>query len=164
MLLASVFGCADVPACSRLLLCPLSAPQLLVHEATMCGDKDDASAIRVGHSTPRMAGEFAAAVGAKRLVMNHFSNTDCGRYPEASIDALPSTDRIFPNQRRMVRRHEFPVTRDTSGMAQVVETAQKASGMEAVVAGRDFMVFPIPRKLPVADSEDTSAVPPATPE
>ncbi|CAE6435678.1 unnamed protein product [Rhizoctonia solani] len=63
---------------------------LLVHEATNAyiplevdprgsGGKESqdsvkARAIQRGHSTPCMAGEFARAIGAKRLVLNHFGS------------------------------------------------------------------------------------------
>ncbi|CAE6526807.1 unnamed protein product [Rhizoctonia solani] len=63
---------------------------LLVHEATNAyiplevdphgsgmkesEDSVEGRAIQRGHSTPRMAGEFARAIGAKILVLNHFSS------------------------------------------------------------------------------------------
>ncbi|CAE6491150.1 unnamed protein product [Rhizoctonia solani] len=63
---------------------------LLVHEATNAyiplevdpqgpGKRESEDSIKEramqrGHSTPRMAGEFARAIGAKRLVLNHFSS------------------------------------------------------------------------------------------
>ncbi|KAF8760849.1 Metallo-hydrolase oxidoreductase [Rhizoctonia solani] len=63
---------------------------LLVHEATNAyiplevdprgsGGKESEESVRTravqrGHSTPHMAGEFARAIGAKRLILNHFSS------------------------------------------------------------------------------------------
>lgn len=46
--------------------------QLVVHEATIVSfDRKEAMDKR--HSTPRMAGEFAAAVNARRLLLTHFT-------------------------------------------------------------------------------------------
>jgi ribonuclease BN (tRNA processing enzyme) len=45
---------------------------VLVHEAT-CADADRAVALSKGHSTAGMAGAFARQIGAKRLILNHFS-------------------------------------------------------------------------------------------
>ncbi|CAE6478096.1 unnamed protein product [Rhizoctonia solani] len=63
---------------------------LLVHEATNAyiplevdprgsGGKESEESVRTravqrGHSTPHMAGEFARAIGAKRLILNHFGS------------------------------------------------------------------------------------------
>ncbi|PAA58170.1 hypothetical protein BOX15_Mlig031651g3, partial [Macrostomum lignano] len=44
----------------------------LVHEATVGESRRD-SCVSSGHSTPAMAAEFACRVGAKALVLNHFS-------------------------------------------------------------------------------------------
>eukprot|EP01128_Nolandella_sp_AFSM9_P001861 TRINITY_DN12264_c1_g1_i1.p1 TRINITY_DN12264_c1_g1~~TRINITY_DN12264_c1_g1_i1.p1 ORF type:complete len:327 (-),score=66.59 TRINITY_DN12264_c1_g1_i1:99-1055(-) len=52
---------------------------LLVHEATLDADEEE-KAILGGHSTSRMAGEFAKRLAAKRLVISHFSK----RYYEGS--------------------------------------------------------------------------------
>jgi ribonuclease Z len=45
---------------------------LIVHEATF-GDEEAQRAIETGHSTAREAAEVAAAAGAKRLILTHFS-------------------------------------------------------------------------------------------
>jgi len=45
---------------------------LLVHEATFDASRHDL-ALKRQHSTSAMAGEFARAIGAKRLVLTHFS-------------------------------------------------------------------------------------------
>ncbi|KAH7330566.1 beta-lactamase-like protein [Rhizoctonia solani] len=75
---------------------------LLVHEATNAyiplevdprgsGKKESLDsvqerAIQRGHSTPRMAGEFARAIGANRLVLNHFSSKFASPSPSPSIN------------------------------------------------------------------------------
>ncbi|KAK0453467.1 beta-lactamase-like protein [Armillaria borealis] len=65
---------------------------LLIHEATNAHlpgiDEDtkdtdtygtvEARAISRGHSTPQMAGKFAKKIGARRLVLNHFSSRYAG--------------------------------------------------------------------------------------
>ncbi|CBY36288.1 unnamed protein product [Oikopleura dioica] len=48
------------------------AADLIMHEATLENDMES-TAIEHGHSTPRMAVEFARRCGAKKLVLNHFS-------------------------------------------------------------------------------------------
>ena len=48
-------------------------PDLLVHEATYAAGLQHMAKKR-GHSTARMAGEFARGIGAKTLAITHFSN------------------------------------------------------------------------------------------
>lgn len=77
---------------------------LLVHEATNAyislevdprgsGNKESEDsvkerAIHRGHSTPSMAGEFAQAIGANRLVLNHFSSKFAS--PSTNFERLES--------------------------------------------------------------------------
>ena len=102
---------------------------ILVHEATnsfLTGvDKDTnvrtvtRDAVVHGHSTPHMAGDFARKIGAKRLVLNHFS----ARYKgDQSVDSM-------------------------SIMMRIEEQALKTSGLDEtnVAAAWDMMVLPIPR-------------------
>ena len=65
--------------------------QLLVHESTFAEGTRSYAKER-GHSTAKMAGEFAAIVGAKRLLLNHFSNSFASAYGEASVSALRTPD------------------------------------------------------------------------
>lgn len=61
--------------------------QLVVHEATiLSGDRREA--MEKMHSTPAMAGAFAAAVRAKRLLLTHFSRGFGNQLSTCSIDRL----------------------------------------------------------------------------
>jgi ribonuclease Z len=73
--------------------------------------------IKHGHSTPQMTGKFAKQLGAKRLIMNHFS-------PRYRGDSDPKSLRV---------------------MKLIEDQAIEASGLDAmnVIAAWDFMVTPI---------------------
>lgn len=104
---------------------------VLIHEATntyLAGVDNKDSNIKIvsrdarthGHSTPYMAGEFAKKIGAKRLVMNHFS----GRYGgDQSMESL-------------------------SLMTRIEGQAIKASelGESDVAAAWDLMILPVAQK------------------
>jgi len=80
-----------------------------------------------GHSTPQIAGTFAKKVGAKRLILNHFS---------ARYRGDPSMESI-------------------SVMTRIERQAMKASGLQVdkVAAAWDFMIFPIPLGYNVDDDD-----------
>ncbi len=71
---------------------------LVVHEATMEETLKE-KAVEYGHSTPKMAAEFAAAVGAKRLCLTHVSP----RYKPISsteVDKRDSSAQVLLNEAR----------------------------------------------------------------
>jgi ribonuclease Z len=120
--------CGDT-ADSRSLLNLAKNADVVVHEATnsyLSGVDRDTNlrevthdAVVHGHSTPHVAGNFSRTVGAKRLVLNHFS----ARYKgDTSVDSL-------------------------SLMMRIERQAMKASGMNEtqVAAAWDLMVMPIPQ-------------------
>lgn len=71
-----------------------------------------------GHCTPIDAGEFAKKIGAKRLVMNHFSSRYKGDQSVESVSVMTRIERL----------------------------AMKASGLgeDCVAASWDFMMLPVP--------------------
>ncbi|KAG8713642.1 hypothetical protein FRC11_011543 [Ceratobasidium sp. 423] len=130
---------------------------LLVHEATNAyiplevdprgsGKKESEDsvkerAVQRGHSTPRMAGEFARAIGAKRLVLNHFG----------SKFASPPTDCIS---------HQKSESIDADKRLEVVlEIEQQASiawGNGKAVAAYDLLSIDVPlRELDSISSQQT---------
>lgn len=101
---------------------------VLVHESTnafLSGIDKDTNKAEVardakihGHSTPGIAGDFAKQIGAKRLVLNHFSSRYKG---DQSLESI-------------------------SIMTRIEQEAIKASGLkeDKVAAAWDFMILPIP--------------------
>ncbi|KAG2349060.1 Metallo-hydrolase/oxidoreductase [Suillus weaverae] len=91
-----------------------SSADLLIHEATNAhlpaldshtkpedtSESVEARAKSRGHSTPQMAGAFAARIGAKELVLNHFS----ARYP-GNDDVDPTTKTIMEGIARLAEEH-----------------------------------------------------------
>ncbi len=120
--------CGDT-ADSRALASLAKGADVLVHEATnafLSGIDKDTSKLEVmrdaqihGHSTPTIAGNFAKSIGAKRLVLNHFSSRYKG---DQSLESI-------------------------SIMTRIEQEAIAASGLEddKVVAAWDFMVLPVPQ-------------------
>jgi ribonuclease Z len=120
--------CGDT-ADSRAIAGLAQGADVLVHEATnafLSGLDKDTSKEEVmrdakihGHSTPSIAGNFAKQIGAKRLVLNHFSSRYKG---DQSLESI-------------------------SIMTRIEQEALKASGLEEdkVAAAWDFMVLPVPQ-------------------
>lgn len=114
---------ADARAMEKLA----QSASLVIHEATntfLAGVDRDTNmkqvtkdAIIHGHSTPQMAGAFAKRVGAKRLVLNHFSPRYKGNQ---SLDSM-------------------------SIMTRIEHQARKASDLpiESVAAAWDLMILPV---------------------
>jgi ribonuclease Z len=129
-----VVVCGDT-ADSRSLHKLAENADVVIHEATnsyLSGvDNKDSNlrdvtrdAVLHGHSTPYIAGDFARAVKAKRLVLNHFS----ARYKgDTSVDSL-------------------------SIMMRIERQAMKASHMKEtqVAAAWDLMLLPVPRKKEIS--------------
>jgi ribonuclease Z len=119
--------CGDT-ADSRAIAGLAQGADVLIHEATnafLSGIDKDTSKEEVskdarihGHSTPTIAGNFAKEIGAKRLVLNHFSSRYKG---DQSLESI-------------------------SIMTRIEQEAIKASGLDddKVAAAWDFMVLPVP--------------------
>eukprot|EP00551_Chaetoceros_affinis_P007625 CAMPEP_0203664702 /NCGR_PEP_ID=MMETSP0090-20130426/2068_1 /ASSEMBLY_ACC=CAM_ASM_001088 /TAXON_ID=426623 /ORGANISM="Chaetoceros affinis, Strain CCMP159" /LENGTH=683 /DNA_ID=CAMNT_0050528037 /DNA_START=630 /DNA_END=2681 /DNA_ORIENTATION=- len=120
--------CGDT-ADSRAIAGIAQGADVLVHEATnafLSGIDKDTTKKEVmrdaqihGHSTPTIAGAFAKQIGAKRLVLNHFSSRYKG---DQSLESI-------------------------SIMTRIEQEAIKASGLpqDKVAAAWDFMVLPVPQ-------------------
>lgn len=119
--------CGDT-ADSRAIAGLAQGADLLIHEATnayLQGFDKETTLQEVtndakvhGHSTPDMAGQFAKVIGAKRLILNHFSSRYKG---DPSLESL-------------------------SIMTRIEKQAIEASGLNEthVAAAWDFFLFPIP--------------------
>jgi len=124
-----VVVCGDT-ADSRAISSLAQGADVLIHEATnafLSGiDKDTNKAAVArdakihGHSTPGIAGEFAKEIGAKRLVLNHFSSRYKG---DQSLESM-------------------------SIMTRIEQEAVKASGLPPthVAAAWDMMILPVPQQ------------------
>jgi ribonuclease Z len=91
-----------------------SSADLLIHEATNAHlpaldphtkaedtfESVEARTKSRGHSTPQMAGAFAARIGARQLVLNHFS----ARYP-GNDDVDPTANTIMEGITRLAEEH-----------------------------------------------------------
>jgi ribonuclease Z len=144
---------------------------VLVHEATNAhvpgADPDtraedtpasvQARAVAHGHSTPQMAGAFARAVGAKRLLLNHFSaryKADKGfaSVADARADVLKrlgmegavagdAASSAFLDQAAQVAFDED--AQAAKIMSAIRDLAVEAYGSDNVLCARDFMTVDI---------------------
>ena len=155
------------------MLFPHSPPppvmsQLLLHECTFINGSTK-EAVQHGHSTAAMAGKFASDVSARRLVLTHFSNAEASRFVDSAVDAIPSahsftvgtTDRVRDDAvdddgamalRTGTVKFPYPAVVDPSpAMRFACDRASTAAGgaVDAVIAARDFMTFPVPPPGPV---------------
>lgn len=89
--------CVLGDTCDSSAVAPLATEaDVVVHEATNAKTADetsDASAVEAkaishGHSTPQMAGRFARSIGAKRLVLTHFSARYSGDDKDESLATM----------------------------------------------------------------------------
>lgn len=113
---------------------------VLLHESTLANE-DHCLAAKRGHSTAGMAGDFAAAVDAKLLILTHFSNrfSACGNVGrvwtgDSAIKAAESRGRHPDNS--------FGVL---DLVAQAQQAGSTAGRQQAVLAGHDHVVVHIPR-------------------
>ena len=63
----------------------------VVHECTF-GEREREIAVTGGHSTAKMAGNFARLVGARALILTHFSNRNEGSEDKLLAEAVSGTD------------------------------------------------------------------------
>ncbi|PNH04946.1 Ribonuclease Z [Tetrabaena socialis] len=119
---------------------PLAAGcDVIAHEATFARGME-AKARIAQHSTGWMAGAFAAAVGAQRLVLTHFS----ARYREGPKE--------LESQMRTSRATGYMEMEQQSWAvaALIKEAADEYGRWDRVFAASDFFTFHVPYRLPPA--------------
>jgi hypothetical protein len=116
----------------------------------------EADTILHGHSTPQMAGRFAARVGAKRLLLTHFSPRYCGDSSEKSMRMMWDIEDLARNA--ALREHTARVkkmvgienTNEVNGsllasaVAAVPARAPPWQGPNDVVAAWDRLSLSVP--------------------
>ncbi|KAG8131250.1 hypothetical protein E2320_017952 [Naja naja] len=110
--------CCGVVGDGVMSLC--SEADILIHEATLDDSQMDKAKER-GHSTPKMAAEFAKLCKAKKLVLSHFSQ----RYKPANQVGEGDTD-----------------------VTELKKQAEMVLNGQEVVLAEDFMTISIPVKKP----------------
>lgn len=100
--------------------------------ALITSDSVRATAKEHGHSTPEVAGEFARAVGAMALVMNHLSV----KYPDFGEEEQEDDGEGTRNVRRMIK--------------EIERLASEAWGGGEARVAKDFMEVEIPRRREVS--------------
>ena len=130
----------------------------LVHESTFNTEKTT-EALFKGHSTATMAGEFAANIRARSLILTHFSNRYAGGFQgdredvNASADFGASVDEEDDCADMMLPELDGDSI-DDEDVAQgermhvdtLVDEAIQAKGDNRVVAASDFFVFNVRRR------------------
>lgn len=99
-----------------------SDADVVVHEATLENELME-TCIDHGHSTPEMAGYFAAKVNAKKLILTHFSQ----RYKGVGENVTTKTG-------------------DCVSIEKLLRQAEKAFKSDSVIVAEDFLVIHIPLK------------------
>ncbi|KXZ49870.1 hypothetical protein GPECTOR_19g321 [Gonium pectorale] len=113
-------------------IAPLAAGcDVLSHEATFAAGMEDKARI-AQHSTGRMAGAFAAAVGARQLVLTHFS----ARYREGPKELETRSNRQATQ--RELEQQSWAVT----GLIREAAEAFRRPG--AIFAASDFYTHHVP--------------------
>ncbi|BBN08928.1 ribonuclease Z [Marchantia polymorpha subsp. ruderalis] len=115
---------------SKSMMAAAQEADVVVHEATVL-EQDASEVLQRGHSTARMAGQFARDIKAGTLVLTHFSR---------KLDGALYVD-------------ERSQTRETIG--HLVASAQEAFEKDNVIAAEDMMAITIELedKAPLKDSQ-----------
>ncbi|XP_009480990.2 zinc phosphodiesterase ELAC protein 1 [Pelecanus crispus] len=108
--------CSGVVGDAAMKLC--SEADVLIHEATL-DDTQEAKAREHGHSTPKMASDFAKLCKVKKLVLTHFSQ----RYKPAAQRGEGDTD-----------------------ITELKRQAESALDGQEVTLAEDFMTIEVPMK------------------
>jgi len=124
---------------SRAAVEPCRGAACVVHEATF-EDAMEADALAKGHSTSTMAAKFAAACGAKRLVLTHFS----ARYSTTGAGGADKAEALGAEARGVlgagapvVVATDFMVLRADKGFEPEGELAMKRPPRHQAVDCRD---------------------------
>jgi len=130
----------------------------LVHESTFNTEKTT-EALFKGHSTATMAGEFAANIRARSLILTHFSNRYAGGFQGDREDANAAAnfgatvdeeddcaDMMLPELDGDSIDDEDVAQGERMHVDTLVDEAIQAKGDNRVVAASDFFVFNVRRR------------------
>ncbi|GBG72885.1 hypothetical protein CBR_g12605 [Chara braunii] len=117
---------------SRSLLDVAQEADILVHEATL-SDDIAGEAMKRGHSTSTMAGNFARAIDARKLILTHFS----GKF-EGAVN-----NQRFPDQIQNLNQDQAGGLGYSRSIKDMIRAARQAFGKPDVIAARDLMSVPV---------------------
>ena len=127
---------------------------VLVHESTFNSAKKS-DALFKGHSTATMAGDFAASIKARNLILTHFSNRYAGGFQSDredinsddfanTVDEDDCEDMVLPNSDDDLS--EGSDAGERMHVDILVQEAIEAKGNNRVVAASDFFSFNVQRR------------------
>jgi len=138
---------------SKLTINAVTDADVLIHEATF-DDSMHTDAIHKGHSTAKMAGEFAKLTKVKLLILTHFSTRyltkeEAERIAQNKKKSAKETTDVKnsnnkgkkPKKEEVVKKKDDEQEESDVVIENLVQEAIEAFGSPAVIAAKDFMII-----------------------